>query len=62
MRLARPLAAIRTGGLDWPRALGEAIAAEKLLVDRAETRHLSVELAAALDNPKYMTSWLMSLG
>jgi hypothetical protein len=62
MRLARPLAAIRTGGLDWPRALGEAIAAEKLPVDRAETRHLSVELAAALDSPKYMTSWLISLG
>lgn len=60
MRLARPLAAIRTGGLDWPRALGKALAAETILA-RAETHHLSFELAAASDSPKYLTSWLMTL-
>jgi hypothetical protein len=61
VRLAKPLAALRTGGVDWPRALGEALAAETMPVARAETHHLSVELAAASDSPRYLTSWLMTL-
>jgi hypothetical protein len=61
VRLTRALAALRTGALDWPRALGEAIAAETMPKARAEIHHLSVELAAASDNPRYLTSWLMTL-
>jgi len=61
VRLARHLAAIRTGGLVWPRALGEAIAAETIPTTRPETHHLSVALTAASDSPKYLTSWLMTL-
>lgn len=59
MRLARPVAALRTGGSDWARALGEAIAADPMPVSCVEKRRLALQLAPASDSPKYLTSWLM---
>jgi hypothetical protein len=61
MRLARPVAAIQLGGLDWAHALGEALAVEATPLSRVETRRLAVQLTPAADNPRYLTSWLMTL-
>lgn len=59
--LGRPASALQRGELDWALRLSEALIAEPMQAACGETRHLSFELTPAPDNPKYLTSWLMTL-